>query len=165
MSTVDSKARALWSGRRPGVRPGVARAVLAVALVLGAAAGWLATDPAAAASAQAAAGAELTRLLRAMAGLKLLLAAGAVAVTWWRLGQAARAGWLAAYAVAGAAMAAGPMLIWQMAHVAAGAAALHGGLLAAILLLWRDPAVGTRLAGIVARRPRLGRHSAPGREG
>jgi hypothetical protein len=39
-----------------------------------------------------------------------------------------------------------------MAHVATGAALLHAGLFATIVLLWRDPAVGARLASLVAAR-------------
>jgi hypothetical protein len=39
-----------------------------------------------------------------------------------------------------------------MAHVAAGAVLLHAGLLATVVLLWRDPAVGQRLASLVAAR-------------
>jgi hypothetical protein len=95
---------------------------------------------------------DLTRLLRAMAGLKALAAAGAIAAAWWRLG--APVTWLrfAAYALASAAMAVGPGLIWQMAHVVIGALLLHGGLLAAIVLLWRDPAMGARLAELLAAR-------------
>jgi hypothetical protein len=60
--------------------------------------------------------------------------------------------WWAAYALACAGMAAGPGLIWQMASVRAGALTLHVGLLAGLILLWRDPAVGARLAIIVAAR-------------
>ncbi len=49
-------------------------------------------------------------------------------------------------------MAAGPVLIWEMAHVRLGALLLHGGFLAGALLLWRDPTVGARLGDMVARR-------------
>ncbi len=49
-------------------------------------------------------------------------------------------------------MAAGPVLIWDMAHIRSGALLLHAGLLAGGLLLWRDPVVGARLGAIVARR-------------
>jgi hypothetical protein len=52
-------------------------------------------------------------------------------------------------------MAAGPGLIWGMAHIGLGAILLHGGLFATIILFWRDPAVGAQLARIVDRR-RLG---------
>jgi hypothetical protein len=105
-----------------------------------------------AARAAQAAGPELTRLLRAMAGLKLMFAAGLLAAAYWRLAVSASPWRLASYAAAGAAMAAGPVLIWEMAHIRLGALLLHGGLLAGGLLLWRDPAVGARLSTIVARR-------------
>jgi hypothetical protein len=39
-----------------------------------------------------------------------------------------------------------------MSHVSLGALLLHGGLVAALLLLWRDPAVGMRLSVLVANR-------------
>jgi hypothetical protein len=49
-------------------------------------------------------------------------------------------------------MAAGPGLIWQMAYVRTGALLLHAGLFAALILLWRDPAMGARLGAMVAAR-------------
>ena len=49
-------------------------------------------------------------------------------------------------------MAAGPVLIFEMAQIRLGALLLHAGLLAAALLLWRDPAVSARLGALVARR-------------
>ena len=98
------------------------------------------------------AGGELTQLLRFMALLKASLALGAVAVVLWRFGVAASAPWLIAYLVSAAAMAAGPGLIWGMAHVGLGALLLHGGLLATLLLTWRDPAVATRLGEALATR-------------
>ncbi len=96
------------------------------------------------------------RLLRGMAAIKLLMAALVCAGVAWRLGDGAGLSWLLAYACACAAMAAGPGLIWDMAHLSAGAALLHGGLLAGVLLLWRDKATGQRLGPLVpARRTRL----------
>ncbi len=91
-----------------------------------------------------------------MAAIKLLLAGLAGAVLYWRLGAALGAARLAAYLAAGGAMAAGPGLIWGLTHVVAGAALLHGGLLATILLLWRDPGMAARVdAAIAARRAAL----------
>jgi len=114
--------------------------------------GYFATSPAATLAAVQRDGADLTRLMRFMAGLKAMLALGAAAAVVWRLAAPVSLPWFAAYAVAGAAMAAGPGVIWGMAHVGAGALLLHGGLFATILLLWRDPAVGSRLAAMVERR-------------
>ncbi len=128
------------------------RAALVGAIVAGAALAALVTPVEEAARAAQAAGPELTRLLRSMAGLKLLFAAGLLAAAYWRLALPASMWRLASYAVAGAAMAAGPVLIWEMAHVRLGALLLHGGLLAGALLLWRDSVVGSRLGDMVARR-------------
>jgi hypothetical protein len=132
--------------------PALARGLLAVVVLAAALTGFLGTAPDMTGQAIAAAGDDLTRLLRAMAMLKALMAAGAAAAIFWRLGAPVTPPWLAAYIAAAAAMAAGPGVIWGMAHVGLGALLLHGGLLAAVLLLWRDPAVSARLSAIVASR-------------
>jgi hypothetical protein len=151
--STPSQSAATGRDLAPGtVSPAAARAVLAVAILAALAGGALATGPDAVARAVAASGPDLTRLLRAMAALKAVMAAGAVAAMVWRLGAAVTLPWLAGYAAAAAAMAAGPVVIWGMAHVGVGATLLHGGLLASVLLLWRDPAVGARLSAIVAAR-------------
>ena len=139
---------ALPSARRPPIR-----AVLAAALLLGVAAGWLATPEPVAQHAAAQAGAELTRLLRMMALLKLALAIGAVWLTDWRLRYPARPALAACYVAAVASMACAPGLIWSMAHVIAGAALLHGGLAALLLLLWRDPGSPAMLQALRRRAP------------
>lgn len=125
--------------------------VLAMVLIAGAA-GFLAADGAASAKAASLAGEDLTRLLRAMAAIKAAMALGVTAGVVWRLGEPARTPWLAGYVVACAAMAVGPGLIWNMTQLPMGAALLHGGLLVAAVMLWRDPAVGRRLSLAVARR-------------
>ncbi len=137
-----------------GVRRGwvAGRAVLVGAIVAGAALAAFATPAAESAQAAHAAGPELTRLLRAMAGLKLLFAAGVLGAVAWRLAAPASTWRVVCYGMAGAAMAAGPVLIWDMVHIRLGAFLLHGGLLAGALLLWRDPALGARLAAMVQRR-------------
>ena len=138
--------------------PRASRPILVAATGLAALAGFLVTSPDAAAAAVANAGPELTRLLRAMAGLKMLMAGGAAAGVLWRLGSRVAPGWLVAYLACCAAMAAAPGLIWSMAHVGAGALLLHGGLLASLVLLWRDPVTRDRLSDAIARRrPRAGR--------
>ena len=153
MSATTAPARIARTEARPGFAPPlVARSVVLVVALAALAAGFLATDAGASAQAVAAAGPDLTRLLRAMAGLKALMAAGATVAVIWRFGSPASSGWLALYAAALFGMAAGPGLIWDMAHVRTGALLLHGGLLATILLLWRDPVVGARLGAAVARR-------------
>ena len=135
-----------------GLSPAAARSVVALAMAAGLIAGFLLTGQQDVARAMHQAGPELVRLLRGMAIIKMLMAALVSSVLLWRLAGPAPRFWLAAYAVAGAAMATGPGLIWCMAHVAVGAALLHGGMLATVLLLWRDPATGQRLAAAVSRR-------------
>jgi hypothetical protein len=130
----------------------VSRGLLILLLVAGAGAGVLSAAAPASSLAVAHAGADLTRLLRFMAVLKAAIAVGAAAAVYWRLGAAVSLPWLAAYGVAGGAMAAGPGVIWAMAHVGLGALLLHGGLFATILLLWRDPATASRLEGVLGRR-------------
>jgi len=133
-----------------GLSPFRARMLVAVAMASAAAAGLaLSGHPAAADPA-------LTRLLRAMAVIKVLIAAGAGAALYWRLAGPIGPWRLGAYAAAGAAMAAGPGLIWNMSHIAAGAALLHGGLVGTILLLWRDPGMAERLEqAITAKKARM----------
>jgi hypothetical protein len=151
VSTTPS-TRTAWVAAPMRARATVLFIILAAAL-----AGALATGADTSARAVAESGADLTRLLRAMAAIKVLMAAAAAGAVVWRLAAPVSPAWLAGYALAGAAMAAGPGLIWGMAHVAAGAALLHAGLIATVVLLWRDPATGQRLAHLVAaRRARRG---------
>ncbi len=134
------------------IPPGVSRPVIVAVTGIAAFGGFLLTSPEAAATAAANAGPELTRLLRAMAGLKMLMAGSAVAGILWRLGSPVASAWMAAYIACCTAMAAAPGVIWSMAHVGVGALLLHGGLLASIITLWRDPEVSSRLAALIARR-------------
>ena len=129
--------------------PAKARALLALVIAASFAVGLLATGTEASASAIALDGADLTRLLRAMALLKALIAVGMVAAVMWRLGSPVTLAWWAAYALACGGAAAGPGLIWRMAYVGEGALTLHAGLLAGLILLWRDPAVSARLTMMV----------------
>ena len=139
--------------------PAVARAGLLLLIAASVAAGLLVQDAAASAQAISAAGADLTRLLQMMAVLKASIAVGLSAAVIWRLGAAVTPARLAAYSISCSAMATGPLFIWNMAHVIAGTLLLHGGLLATIVLMWRDPAVGDRLATIVAARRQRSRQS------
>jgi hypothetical protein len=128
------------------------RTLIVLATLVAAFAGFAACGTEASAHAVQQAGPDLTRLLRAMAGLKLLMAAGALAAVWWRRGAPASLPWLAGYTVAGMAMAAGPGLIFSMDHVRSGALLLHAGLVTTLVMLWRDPAMGTRLTEALMRR-------------
>ena len=99
------------------------------------------------------AGSDLTRLLRFMAVIKGVFALAAVGAVLWRLGSDVSLGRFATYGACCAVMAAGPGLIWSMAHVGLGALLLHGGLVALLILLWCDPAISARLeAALAARR-------------
>jgi hypothetical protein len=118
------------------------RASLIGAVLAAGICGYLATGNAAEAQAIQAAGPELTRLLRGMALIKALIAAIMAAAVFWRLQFPITQARLAAYITACAAMAAGPFLVWGMAHIIAGAMLLHAGLLAAVLLGWRDEVAG-----------------------
>lgn len=149
---VAGRASAGAGARPAGVAPWAARSLLALAVVAGLAFGLLATGTAAASHAEAAAGADFTRLLRGMALIKMALCAAAVAGVGWRLGAAVLLPWLAAYVGLAFAMAAGPGLIWDMVHVRLGALLLHGGLFASLVLLWRDPVAAARLEAMVATR-------------
>ncbi len=132
--------------------PAMARALLVLVTAASLAVGLLATGTEASASAIALAGTDLTHLLRAMAVLKVAVAVVMAAAALWRLGSPVTLAWWAAYALACGGMAAGPGLIWQMAYVRTGALLLHAGLLAALILLWCDPAMGARLGAMVAAR-------------
>lgn len=143
------------------ISPAWGRSTLVLVILAAVAAGLLATGADTASQAVAQAGDDLTRLLRAMAVLKAAMAVGAAAAVLWRLGAAVTPAGLAAYAAACGAMAAGPGVIWDMAHVGLGAALLHGGLLATGLLLWRDPALATRLSAVVGARRAALRGAAP----
>lgn len=106
--------------------------------------------------------AELARLLRMMAVLKLAFVAAGAAFVWWRLGHAVRFATATGYLGALAAAAIGPGFIWGMAHVVLGAALLHGGLGAIGLIGWRDAGLRTALAALSSRGYRRPRHGRPG---
>ena len=134
-------------GRTGASRVGLpARSIIILALLAATIVGFVQTDAQQSAHAVALAGPDLTRLLRAMAAIKAMMALAAAGVVLWRLGAPASPVQLAAYALACAAMGAGPGLIWNMEHVGLGALLLHAGLAANIILLWRDPGMSARLA-------------------
>ncbi len=152
MPSIELTAAEGRAGRSASLSPRHTQAVVLLAFVVAALAGFLATDGATAAHAVEHAGGDLTRLLRAMAAIKAAMAVGVMAAVVWRLSTPAPTPWLVGYTVAGAVMAAGPGLIWDMAYLGTGALLLHGGLAACAILLWKDPAVGSRLAAMIATR-------------
>lgn len=149
-ASARTQARLVVSGR--GVSPRFSQSLVLAAVVVAALAGLLATDVATAARAAARAGEGLSRLLRAMAAIKALMAMGALAGVLWRLESSVGPRRLAAYALTCAAMAAGPGLIWSLANLGLGAALLHLGLIGSLVLLWRDPETTRRLAATLAAR-------------
>ena len=137
---------------RHAASTGMVRALFLLIVCVAFTTGFLAIGAEAASRAVSQAGVDLTRLLRGMAVLKAMMAAGATAGVLWRLGAPVKPLRFAAYVVSCAAMWAGPGLIWSMARIGTGALLLHGGLLVCVVLLWRDPAVATRLAAMVSAR-------------
>jgi hypothetical protein len=150
-SSASSNARTCGAVFTPAKLRAGLLAVIAVAVIAGA----FATASQASHLAMAHDGAALTRLMRFMAVIKACMAVVVSAAVLWRLGAAITLPWFMGYASGCAAMAAGPGLIWGMAHIGLGALLLHGGLLISILLVWRDPAVSVLLANRVAARRQL----------
>lgn len=128
--------RALPAARLPRLPASV---LVVVIVAAAAAAGFAITPHAATAQAITSAGPELTRLLRAMALLKTAIAAACAWFVLWRFKYPTSRPRAAAYFAALAAMAAGPGLIWGMAHIVPGAILLHAGLAAFLVIAWQDP--------------------------
>ena len=133
---IRGRDTAHLAARREAPSAFVRRAALAAAL-LAVAAGTLWTH-ATPAPAWTIADPELARLLSGMALIKAAIAVAALGVIAWRLGWPASPRLAAGYTVAGALMAAGPGLIWGMAHLVAGAMVFHAGLAMLIVLAWAD---------------------------
>ncbi len=138
--------------RARGLTSRVSRIAMALIVIGAVGLSFALVDDAATSRAVANAGSELTRLLRFMAVIKSLFAVAAVGAVLWRLGSDVSLGRFVTYGVCCAAMVAGPGLIWGMAHVGLGALLLHGGLIALLILLWRDPAIPVRLEAALATR-------------
>ena len=137
----------------PGLRVNGGRLALVGAVAAAGVLGFLGGD-------DGGAGADLLVLMRFMAVVKAAMALGAVALVWWRTGAPLGPGTAAAYVAAAAVMAVGPGLIWDMRHIALGAAAVHGGLSALLVVGWMDRAGwnGVLGAAVARRRLRLARH-------
>lgn len=141
----------------PRVRPG-ARVAHALAVVLAVAAAHLASSDAA-----PAADPDLALLMRGMALTKALMALAALGLVGWRLRVGAvRVPVLLGLVAASAMLAAGPVLMWHVAHLGTAAGVFHGGLLLLLVVAWADRrATGEALARLVEARRRAG--TAPGR--
>ncbi len=92
----------------------------------GAAPGLLSADP------------ELARLLRAMAVIKAVMVAPALAFLWWRFALPLALAQAAGYLAGCASMLAACVAIWQLAFLVPAACAFHLGLLALLLGAWSD---------------------------
>lgn len=110
-----------------------------------------------AAARAAAADPELTRMLRGMAALKAGLALGAVCLVAWRLGYPASARLAAGLIAAAALMAAGPVLIWHVAPVAAAALLFHAGMGLLLVLCLTDRSGAQELYAAATSRRRAAR--------
>jgi hypothetical protein len=84
---------------------------------------------------------QLALLMRFMVLVKAAMVIAAFALAHWRLrtpiGGVAAAGLVAATAM----MALAPGLIWSMRHIVLGAACFHAGLIAYLVVAWRDGSV------------------------
>ena len=127
------------------------RVVLLVAVALAVALAHLLGQGEAAVRA-AAADPELTRLLRGMAALKAGLALSAVCLVAWRLGYPAGTRLVVGLVAAAASMAAGPVLIWHVAPVAAAALLFHAGLGLLLVLCLTDRSGAQELCAAASRR-------------
>ncbi len=153
LAVIRTQTLSARSPSRDGfVAPWVARALLMAVVALAFAGGLLATDSAHTARLIVGEGGDWANLLRAMAAIKMLAAGAASTAVLWRLGAPISATRWGAYALATAAAWVGPGLIWGLAHLLLGAALLHAGLIAMAVLVWRDPAIRTRLSETIARR-------------
>lgn len=132
---------AAFAGSRPASPTGTWRGRIALAAVglLAATVAWLTTDAAASARAVAA-DPELARLLRGMAVLKLGIAAAAMALLGWRLGQPMRPLVAGGGLISAALLVSGPVLIWRIAPLATGALLFHAGVAMLCWAAWRDRA-------------------------
>lgn len=81
---------------------------------------------------------QLALLLRFMAVVKMAMVAGALGVAHWRLRDPGSAGTVLGLVAATALMAVAPGLIWSCRHIILGASCFHLGLLAYLVIAWRD---------------------------
>jgi hypothetical protein len=82
--------------------------------------------------------ADLGRVLRFMAAMKLAFAAAAFAASWWRLGRPAAAWRTLAYVGGPALAASGAILMLSLADLGLAAVTLHAGLLAGLAAALTD---------------------------
>ena len=81
---------------------------------------------------------KLLLLLRFMAVMKLATAVAALLLARWRLTRPIAPALALGYCAAVTLMALAPGLIWSLAHIALAAGVFHAGLLAFLVMAWRD---------------------------
>ena len=81
---------------------------------------------------------QLSLLLRFMALVKAAMVVGALGLAHWRLRAPIDIATACGLVVATATMALAPGLIWSPPHIILGAACFHAGLLAYLVIAWRD---------------------------
>lgn len=81
---------------------------------------------------------DLARLLRTMAVLKGVIALVSIGVVWWRFSLPVLPRFAVAYLAGAWLMAGSSVVMWQLTHLMAGAAAFHAGLALGLLTAWRD---------------------------
>jgi len=138
--------RAGAAPRRHTLSPMALRAMLFGGVLIAGALGYISTNGEAASRAAIGAGEELTRLLRMMTLLKVALGAGALALVSVRFRFPISRPLAFSYVAAGTVMAAGPGVMWNMAHIGLGALLLHGGLASLFALAWIDGGTTWRLS-------------------
>ena len=148
LATLDASVPA-----RRAASPRLSRAALLAAVGLAVAAAHLAGGGEAAARAVTA-DPELTRLLRGMAVLKAGLTLAAVGLVAWRVGYPTSPRLLAGLVASAVLLAAGPVLIWHVAPIVAGALLFHAGMVLLLALCWADRSSARDLKAAVARRRR-----------
>jgi hypothetical protein len=152
---LQASAGAVWTLSSPS--PLAAQIALCAAVLAIVAAGAALGGSSAQAALARSADPELVRLLRGMAAIKALTAAGVMAAVLWRLAEKVTLLSLGAYGLACGLLALGPLMIWSLAHLIGGVVTFYAGLLCALVMLARDPAAArrlkARLAALDARRP------------
>ncbi|MDQ2802819.1 MAG: hypothetical protein M3Y41_09090, partial [Pseudomonadota bacterium] len=96
-----------------------------------------------------------------MAVFKAALAAGAVWLVWWRSGYPVTLRLAMSYITACFLMAAGPGLVWSMAHVALGAVLVHAGLALLLAACWFDRGSTQDLVAALGERHARRRRETP----
>jgi hypothetical protein len=149
---IVSQPGAVALSTRKDFSPRIAQCIIVAAIIAAGLGACMTAGSQVAARAATEAGSDLTRLLRAMAVIKAVVAGTATAAVVWRLASPVSAPRFAVYLAACAAMSAGPALIWSVSYVAFGALILHGGLAVVVITLWRDKVVVHRLSVLIASR-------------